>query len=167
MPIRHRHIKRTLAITALVLSTVGVASASASPPTTETVTMNWIRSGTGPTPPFTGTGLGTFSDAGPVTDTGTLTLVGQDVAVSSPVLAASRTDRELTGSQGTLELRCFEQTKTFSNPDSIPFIGSCSVVGGTGSYSRLHGHGNFTSAFLNLSTGAISEVLELNVSNVS
>lgn len=150
-----------------MLATGGVASASASPPTTETVTMNWIRSGTGTTPPFTGTGLGTFSDAGPVSDAGTLTLVGQDLAVSSPGLAGARTDRMLTSSEGALELRCFERTTTFSNPGSIPFTGSCSVVGGTGSYSGLHGHGNFTSAFLDISTGAVSEVLVLNISNAA
>lgn len=167
MPVLHRHITRTLAIAAIVLATGGVASASASPPTTETVTMNWIRSGTGSTPPFRGTGSGTFSAIGPVTDAGTLTLTGQDVAASSPVLAAARTDRVLASPQGTLELRCIEQTKTFSNPDSIPFTGSCSAVSSTGSYSGLHGHGNFTSAFLDISTGAVSEVLELNVSNAA
>jgi hypothetical protein len=167
MPLHRRRITRTLAIATIALATGGVASAGASPPTTETVSMNWIRSGTGSTPPFIGTGSGTFSDAGPVTDTGTLTLTGQDVAVSSPVLAAARTDRLLTSPQGTLELRCFEQTTTFSNPYSIPFTGSSSVVGGTGSYSRMHGHGNFTSAFLDAFTGAVSEVLQLNVSNVA
>jgi hypothetical protein len=167
MAIHHRQITRTLAISAILLATGGVASAAASSPTTETLTMNWIRSETGSAPPFTGTGSGTFSDAGPLTDAGTLTLVGQSVAVSSPVLAAAWTDRTLSSSQGILELRCFERTTTFSNPDAIPFTGSCSVVGGTGSYSRFHGHGNFVSALLDASTGAVSEVLALNVSNNS
>lgn len=167
MPRHHRHITRTLALSAILLATCGVASAGASAPTTETLTMNWLRSGTGATPPLTGTGSGTFSAVGPVTDSGTLTLVGKDVALSSPVLAASWTDRTLTSSLGTLELRCFERTTTFSNPDDIPFTGSCSIVDATGSYASLHGHGSFTSAFVDLSTDAVAEVLELNVSNPS
>ena len=163
----HGRRRRTGALmTALALAgvTVTVAPAAQAAPRTETVTMNWLRSETGPTPPFTGTGSGTFSAAGPVSDAGTLSLVGQNVAVASPVLAAARTQRTLSSPQGTLELRCFERTKDFSNLAAIPFTGSCAIAGGTRAYSDLHGHGDFTTATIDLFTSSVTETLALDVS---
>ena len=159
-------LHRSVSILAASVSAAAIIApaASAAGPSTQTIAMNWIRSGTGPTPPFIGTGTGTYSAAGPVADFGTLTLVGQDVAVSSPVRGAARTDRILASSNGTLHLRCFEQTTDFSNLAAIPFTGSCSIVSATGAYTGLHGHGDFTEAVLNLFTNAAAEVLVLNVS---
>ena len=138
-------------------------AAHASGLSTETIAMTWIRSGTGPTPPFTGTGAGTFTTAGRVTDAGTLTLTGQDVGVSSPVAAAAWTDRTLASPNGTLRLRCFERATDFSNLAAIPFTGSCTITGATGAYTGLHGHGNFTQALEDADTGIGSEILVLNV----
>lgn len=149
-------------VVAVALAGVTLPQAALAALSTETVTMDWTRSGTRPTPPFVGTGSGTFSAVGPVVDAGTLTLVGQDVGVSSPVLAAARTERILTSPDSTLELRCFEKTKDFSSLADIPFTGSCTIVGGTGVYTGLHGHGDFTTAAVDLFTGAVSETLALH-----
>jgi hypothetical protein len=137
--------------------------AHASGLSTETIAMTWIRSGTGQTPPFTGTGAGTFTAAGPVTDAGTLTLTGQDVGVASPVAAAAWTDRTLASPNGTLHLRCFERATDFSNLAAIPFTGSCTITGATGAYASLHGHGNFTQAIEDADTSTAFETLVLNV----
>jgi hypothetical protein len=165
-PPTRRLWRTTSVLAALALATIAAPHAARAALSTETITMNWTRSGTPPTPPYTGTGDGTFSAVGgPVTTSGSLAIHGQDVAVASPVLAAARTDRFLTSSpQDTLELRCFEQATDFSNPAAIPFTGSCTIVAGTGIYSSLHGHGNFATAVVDPSTGQVSETLVLKVS---
>jgi hypothetical protein len=112
------------------------------PPTTETVAMNWIRSRTGSTSPFRGTGSGTFSAVGPVTDAGTLTLVAQERR-GLFARAWRRADRPPTRQlPGNARASLFRPTTDFSNPAAIAFTGSCTAVGGAGSYSGLHGHGN-------------------------
>jgi hypothetical protein len=159
-----QHRRRCVIATAvLLLACIAAPTTATAASSTETITMNWTRSGTGDTPPFQGTGTGTFKAIGAVTDTGKLTLNGQDVAPSSPVLAAAWTDRLLASKNGTLELRCFQQATDFSNFPKIPFTGSCSIVTGTGVYSTLRGHGDFTTAVVNASTGKVSETLVLDV----
>jgi hypothetical protein len=163
-PLARRSRRAVLVFTAFALASVCLPAA-ASALTTETVTMNWTRSGTGSIPPFRGTGSGSFSAVGPVAvDSGTLTLSGQDVAVSSPVRAAARTDRVLTTSDGsTLQLVCFEQATDFSELPIVPFTGSCTITGGTGVFSGTHGHGDFAAAQVDLSTNTVSETLMLLV----
>jgi hypothetical protein len=161
-------LQRCVPVLAAAATTVAallpaVPAAHASGLSTETIAMTWLRSGTGPTPPFTGTGAGTFTATGPVTDAGTLTLNGQDVGVSSPVSAAAWTDRTLASPNGTLHLRCFERSTDFSNLAAIPFTGSCTITGGTGTYAGIHGHGDFSQAIEDADTGIGSEILVLNL----
>jgi hypothetical protein len=61
-------------------------------------------------------------------------------------------------------LRCFEQTTDFSNLAAIPFTGSCAITGATGVCSGQHGHGDFTTATVDLFTDSVGETVLLGVS---
>jgi hypothetical protein len=116
--------------------------------------------GTGGTP-ISGTGTGTFSISGPVSDSGTAELQLIFGALPAPSTGVLQSSRTLSGQEGTITLRCTQIAKNFSNPSAVPYTGSCTVIGGTGAYAGLHAHGTLTGV-ADLTTLVLSDILELS-----
>jgi len=145
---------------------VALPTTAQAAPTTETIHMTWLRTGTGSSAPFRGAGAGTFTASGVVNDAGTVLVTGQDTSVASPVVAVAWLNEVLTSADGTLELRCRSITKgPFTDPSHIPVGGSCTIKSATGVYAGLHGHGEFT-GFVDLTVppaGQATQDIALNV----
>jgi len=146
-----RSLNRNHALTLLAVSVAfgvsapAVAAAASAP---ETITMNWqtpyVNSA-----PWVGTGSGAFSASGPtINDAGSLAVAFHLGGAASPTSAAENlhSDRTLTGTLGTITLRCNEIAHKFANtnPAAIPLTGNCTVIGGSGVYAGLLGHGAVT-----------------------
>jgi hypothetical protein len=156
---RLRHIRLAAAAIAAVTAAVLPAAAQAAP-TTESIHMTWLRSGTTSSAPFRGTGAGAFTASGALDDSGTVSVTGQDTSVPSPVVAVAWLDEVLTSPGGMLELRCPAITKgPFTDPSHIPVRGSCTIISGTGIYAGQHGHGDFT-GFVNLTVAPAGQVTQ-------
>ena len=155
------HLRRIRRMTAAVAAAAMLAPATArATPSSETIHMTWLRSGTTSSAPFRGTGAGTFAASGAVNDSGTVSVTGQDTSVPSPVVAVAWLDEVLTSADGTLDLRCPAISKgPFTDPSHLPITGSCTITAGTGVYSRLHGHGDFT-GFVDLTVGPAGQATQ-------
>jgi hypothetical protein len=145
-----KRIGRLTAVTGFIAMALPVAAATATTPAPETITMNWstlyVNSA-----PWIGTSFaGTWSAAGPITDSGTIPpftfhLGGAGSPTSSDESVHSvRTLAD--GSGNTITLDCNEAAHKFANtnPAAIPLTGNCTVIGGSGVYDGLLGHGALT-----------------------
>lgn len=140
-------MKRHIPWLAILGALVFVAPAGARPSGSETITTTLVFPYTQlpNTAPYVGTFGGTFSASSPFSDTGTVsaqTLLG---AVPSRGMATQQTVRTLSGSNGTLTLRCNERFSPPNQPTaSVALAGSCVVLNATGAYAGLHGSGSLT-----------------------
>jgi hypothetical protein len=82
-------------------------------------------------------------------------------AVPAPSTGLIQSERILSGSAGTISLRCFEIAHDFSDPFAVPGTGSCTITGGTGVYSNLQGHGSLA-AVVDVVDGTSTDVLTLS-----
>jgi hypothetical protein len=138
-------MKRIVGATAIMLMLVLAAAASARPAGTETITTTLLFPTFPSSAPFVGTYSGTFSASGTTSDTGTVTAQTLFGAVPSPVIGVLQTIRTLSGSNGTLTLRCNQ--RTFPPNQSTTVVsntGSCAVLDATGAYAGLRGSGSLT-----------------------
>jgi len=161
-----RALNRSRALTLLALSaafgvSAPVAAAGATP--SETITMNWqtpyVNSA-----PYAGTGSGTFSALGSsINDSGSLSVPFHLGGAPSPI-ANLHSDRTLIGQDGTIALRCNEIVHNFTNPAASPLTGNCTVIGGSGAYAGLQGHGTMTGSVdtSGPTTAVFTEVLQLS-----
>jgi hypothetical protein len=124
----------------LLFAFAGVANAG--PPASETITTTLLFPSFPSTAPFVGTYTGTFSASGMVTDTGTVTDQALFGAVPSPVTAVLQQVRTLSGSNGTLTLRCNQRVPPGQSSSVVSNTGSCVVLGATGAYAGLRGSGS-------------------------
>jgi hypothetical protein len=161
---------RGRAATACVLAVAAVALgvlapvASAQPPGSATITTTFVLTsapGTGGNP-VTGEAAGTFSSSGAINDNGTVELQLTFGALPAPSTGVLQSLRTLTGQHGTITLRCTQIGRDFSDPADVPNQGSCAVVGGTGAYADLHGHGTLTGTADLTGTPTITDVLDLS-----
>jgi hypothetical protein len=111
--------------------------------------------------PPVGTASGTFVSSGAITDTGTLSGAALFGAVPAPSTGVLQTKLTLSGSGGTILLRCSQIAKDFSDLSNVPDTGSCAVIGGTGSYAGLHGHATVI-GYANLNTATVKETIFLS-----
>jgi hypothetical protein len=135
-----------LAGAALLAGALGVpAPATAQPPTAETVAVTWHVTSHATAPPYYGTGAGTFVAGGPISDYGTASFAGFDVAIPSPIVAMYQGSFTLTGQAGTLTLRCHNTFTDSSDPAAVLGSGSCAITDGTGMYTGVSGQGKASS----------------------
>lgn len=154
-------MKRIAGAVTILLSLAFAASANAQPPRPETITMNLTGFLNFPAaPPYVSTYDGTFQASGAINDTGGVTAHTLFAAVPSPSTAVLETYRTLTGSDGTLSLRCSEIAKLVADLSGVPGTGTCAVIGATGMYAGLTGSGKVTST-ADLITGTFQETLVL------
>jgi hypothetical protein len=125
-----------LAALAVVL-TAATGEARASDPETITTTIS-IPSFPS-SPPFKATYGGTFSAAGMVSDSGTLSADTLFSAVPSLTVGVLQTTQTLTGSEGTIVLRCEQILKS-----GVTSSGTCSIHDATGAYAGLNGAAKLT-----------------------
>jgi hypothetical protein len=118
--------------------TTAAADAHASSPETFTtiISVPYFPSA----PPYTTTYGGTFSVSGTVADSGTVSAYTQFAAVPAPHTGVLETTQTLTGSAGTIVLRCTQQEHGASNLSS----GSCSIHDASGAYAGLTGAAKLT-----------------------
>jgi hypothetical protein len=116
------------------------------------------------TPPYRGTGSGTFDAAGPVSDSGTISIQGQDAAVPSPIVGILLTDETLTSHDGILTLRCMQTATDFTDLSPVPSAGQCAITDGTGAHAALHGHGTIDSV-ANLITRTETDTIVPNIAS--
>jgi hypothetical protein len=165
-----RSIDRKPALILLAVSVaLGASAAAATAHTTSTdaITMNWTTPYV-TAPPWDGTGTGGFSASGAsVNDAGAISVafhLGAAASHSSILTQSSR--RTLTGQLGaTITLHCNEIThNAAANP--VLVTGHCTVIGGTGAYTGLHGEGELTGTadLSGPTTAVVSELLELRTS---
>lgn len=133
------------AVIAFSLAFVGSATARSS---SETITTKLSLPSFPAAPPFFETYSGTFTAAtsGTVFDSGNVTLDALFGAVPAPSTGVLQTTRTLTSSSdnGTLQLRCTQIAKSFSDPSAVPDTGTCAVLSATGIYAGLRGSGKLT-----------------------
>lgn len=137
-------MRRFIGGAVLLLSLMVVGSAEASSLRGETITTTLYFPTFPSSAPYVAQYSGTFTASGPVTDAGSIsaqTLLG---AVRSPSVANLHTTQTLTGSQGTLVLRCEQIAKVFTNPSATPSTGTCTILSGTGAYANAHGSAKLT-----------------------
>jgi hypothetical protein len=158
----HSHITSAIAIAAIGLALGGAQSASAQPPTTEIISSTWIAGPAPTAPPYRGTGNGTFDADGVVSDSGNISIQGQDAAVASPIVGILLTDETLTSQDGSLKLRCVQTARDFTDLSAVPSAGQCAITDRTGTYAALHGHGTITSV-ANLITRTETDTIVLKV----
>jgi hypothetical protein len=90
-------------------------------------------------PPFMATYGGKFSASGAVSDSGTLSSATLFSAVPAPTVGVLQTTQTLTGSEGTIVLRCNQILKS-----GVVSSGSCSIHDATGAYAGLSGAAKLT-----------------------
>jgi hypothetical protein len=116
---------------------VAVTDAQASSPETFTTTILFPSFPS--SPPFKATYGGSFAASGSVSDSGTLssdTLFGAIPSLRASVLQTRQT---LTGSNGTIVLRCSQILKS-----GVDSSGSCAILDATGAYAGLSGAAKLT-----------------------
>jgi hypothetical protein len=111
---------------------VAVTDAQASSP--ETVITKISFPSFPSSPPNMATYGGTFSASGAVSDSGNLSADTLFSAVPSPTVAVLHTTQTLSGSKGTIVLRCEQILKS-----GVVSSGSCSIEDATGAYAGLSG----------------------------
>lgn len=162
-----RSLNRNHALTLLAVSVafgVSAPAAAAGAAPSATITMNWqtpyVNSA-----PYEGTGSGTFSASGSsINDSGPVSVPFHLGAAPSPSGLSVHSDRTLTGTLGTITLHCNEIAHDFTNPAAVPLTGNCTVIGGSGAYTGLHGHGTLTGSAdtSGPTTAFLTEVLQLS-----
>jgi hypothetical protein len=148
---------KTMSFATAALASLAIAAPAGA---AETITTNLTLSSFPASPPFVQTYAGTFTAAGTVGDSGTVTVRALFGALPAPSTGVFETERALTGAAGTLELRCSEIAKDFSNESAVPGSGTCAVLGASGAYTVLAGAGRANSV-VNLNTGSFSDTLQL------
>jgi hypothetical protein len=152
-------MKRTLFGAAMLASLALATSAGAQPPAgSETITSSISFPSFPTAPPFVGTYSGTFTSAGSIADSGTLTTEARFAAVPAPSTGVVQTDRTLRGGAGTLQLRCTQIAKSFSDLSAVPDSGTCAILAATGAYETLRGAGKLTGV-ANLTAGTLADTL--------
>lgn len=139
-------MKRIVGATAITLLCVFAGVASAQPSSSETITTVLSFPAFPSSAPSVATYSGTFAASGTVSDTGTVTAQTLFGAVPSPATGVLQTVRTLTGSIGTLTLRCTQRIFPPNQPpmNLVSSTGSCVVLDATGAYAGLRGSGSLT-----------------------
>lgn len=137
-------MRRLIGGAVLLLSLMVVGSASASSLSGETITTTLSFLTFPSSAPFVGQYGGTFTASGPVADAGSISAHALFGADPSPRVGNLHTTQTLTGSQGTLVLRCEQIAKDFTDPSATPSTGTCTILSGTGAYAGAHGSGKLT-----------------------
>jgi len=138
-------MKRMLFGATMLASLALATPAGAQPPAgRETITTSLSFPSFPIAPPFVGTYDGTFTAAGVVADAGTVSTHALFAAVPAPSTGALETDRTLRGGAGTLQLRCTQIAKSFSDLSAVPDSGTCAILAATGAYETLRGAGKLT-----------------------
>ena len=134
-------MKRTL-IGATMLASLALATpAGAQPPAgPETITTSLSFPSFPTAPPYVGTYSGTFTAAGTVSDSGTVSTEFHFDAVPSPRVGVGETTQTLTGAEGTVVLRCSQISKS----DPLASTGSCAILSATGAYAGMSGAAKLT-----------------------
>jgi hypothetical protein len=129
-------------VAALAAVTVGLmaagADARASGPQTFTTTISIPAFAS--SPPYVMTYGGTFTAAGTVSDSGTVSTEFHFDAVPSPRVGVGETTQTLTGAEGTVVLRCSQISKS----DPLASTGSCAILSATGAYAGMSGAAKLT-----------------------
>lgn len=137
-----RSMLLTLAGPELAASALGVpAPAAAQPATAETIIARLSPTSEATAPPYVITGVGTFSASGAISDSGTVAVAAQQVAIGSQTHGTLQGSFTLSGQAGTLILRCHDASTDYSDLAAVPGAGSCAITGGTGTYAGVHGQG--------------------------
>jgi hypothetical protein len=134
-------MKAIVGATAIMLLFVFAGAANAQPSGSETITTTLLFPSFPSKAPYVQTYSGTFSASGAVADTGTVTDQAHFDAVPSPVTAVLEQDRTLSGSKGTLTLRCTQRIPPGQSGPVLTNTGSCVVLDATGAYAGLRGSG--------------------------
>lgn len=140
-------MKRHIAWLTILGALAFVAPASAKAAGTETINTTLPFPTFPSTAPYVGTYSGTFTASGPVSDTGTVTVQAHfDAVPNTAATGVLQTVRTLSGSEGTLTLRC--NSRLFPPGKPQPAVasnaGSCVVHDATGAYAGLQGSGRLT-----------------------
>jgi hypothetical protein len=102
---------------------------------------------------------GTFLASGAVSDSGTLSADTLFSAVRSPKVGVLQTTETLTGSEGTIVLRCSQ----ISTTDPVVSTGSCAILRTTGAYAGLSGAAKLTGVTdFNASPVTVTDTIVLN-----
>jgi hypothetical protein len=137
-------MKRIIGSVVIVFSLAFVGAATAGSSSSETITTVLSFPAFPATAPFVGTYSGTFMASGTVTDSGTVTAEAVFGAAPAPHTGVLQTNRTLSSNDGTLQLRCTQIAKSFSNLSAVPNTGTCAVLSATGVYAGLRGAGKLT-----------------------
>lgn len=137
-------MKGIVGATAIVLVVGFAGAANAQPSGSETITTTLALPSFPSTAPYVQTYSGTFTAAGAVADSGTVTDQAHFAAVPSPVTAVLEQVRTLAGSKGTLTLRCTQSVPPGQPGPVLTNIGNCVVLDATGAYAGLRGSGHLT-----------------------
>jgi hypothetical protein len=154
-------MKRTLFGAAMLASLTLATPAGAQPPAgPETITTSLSFPSFPTAPPYVGTYSGTFTAAGVVADAGTVNIQARFAADPAPSTGVLQTDRTLRGDAGTLQLRCTQIAKSFSDESAVPDSGTCAVLAATGAYETLRGSGKLT-GIADLIAGTLTDTLTI------
>lgn len=140
-------------LAALVVTVlVPCATAQADPSSgSETITMTMEAPPLPPSPPYRAPFSGVYTATGPIVDAGSINGVATFTAAPSPIVAVLHFTATLTGSQGTLELRCDGIAKSSDTSTS-----TCTVLDATGAYTVLQGSGKVTGVAFIDSNGVLA-----------
>lgn len=129
---------------AIALAFACTGAANAQPAGSETIAATVLFPSFPSAAPYVGTYSGTFSASGSIADTGTVTDQVRFGAVASPVTGVLQQIRTLSGSKGTLTLRCNQRLAPQQSTTVMTNTGSCVVLAATGAYAGLRGSGSLT-----------------------
>jgi hypothetical protein len=145
-----RGVPMLAALFATVL--VPCATAQADPSSgTETITMTMEAPPLPPSPPERAPFTGVYQAVGPITDAGSINGIATFTAFPSPTVGVLHFVATLTGSQGTLELRCDGIAKSADTSTS-----NCTVLDAAGAYTILQGSGKATGVAFIDSNGVLA-----------
>lgn len=153
-------MKRLAVLTTGVLVMLLAIAASAKAAESSTISVSYTVTFPSGNPPV-GAASGTFASTGAITDTGTVSGPALFGALPAPSTGVLQTTLTLSGSDGTIVLRCSQIAKDFTDLSNVPDTGSCAVIGGTGSYAGLHGHAKVIGS-ANLNTATVTETIFLS-----
>jgi hypothetical protein len=152
-------MKRTLFGATMLASLALATPAGAQPPAgPETITTPLTFPSFATAPQFVRTYNGTFTTAGPIADSGTVSTQALFTALPAPSTGVLKTDRTLSGGAGTLQLRCIQIAKSFSDLSHVPGSGACAILAATGADETLAGAGKLTGV-ADLTAGTLTDTL--------
>jgi hypothetical protein len=160
---RKTAMMRWLTLTAGVVVGLCAVTASARASDSATITITYaIPFPAGP--PNSVSGEGTFSTQGSLQDAGTVDFSARFAAVPSPSVGVLQSTLTLRGAAGTIELRCNQLARDFTDPTAVPDTGTCTIIDASGAYTSLQGTGKVTgSASLGETGAVVSESVQLTL----